>query len=168
MLGLFTVLLFGCAPSPEKDLSGFAKLEESEITNAVKDIAGDLGLTGFDVKTYYHRSISANELSKKVELNRAIGVGNLPMVTGTDEAGLNQSETISKFDGYYEHRNVIVNYDATKGKGINYDYVSVLLVFDKIDVTQKRELLKALNSQIANVFRGDVVYIVSKADFRKQ
>ena len=156
---LFILFLFSCNSSINQET--FIIEEESRIKNIVTEIFLELGYDNFEVFTNYHRDLGNNATGKRIQINRAVGSGLLPMIDSLTNDGYYISLT-NEFDGFYERRDIAVNYDLNAPLTVIYEYLSILIVFDSITVDEKNELLKILSLYVMNSNRGDIAYIISR------
>jgi len=155
LLIIISVLfIFSC-----KNIEKFSMEEENIIKNKTIEIINELGYTEFKILTYYHRDLSNKILSKSIKTNKTIGKGVIPFFD--DSVSFNND-----FDGFFEHREIIVNYNSDSRNEIVYDYISILIIFDEISTEEKNELIKLLNVHIINGNRGDIVYVISRNEFQ--
>jgi hypothetical protein len=147
----------------------FALEEEAEIKSEAEKIINEFGYNNYKIFTYFHKEIGKKLYGRQITSNKAVGSGLLPLFDQlTDSSGFAAGMTNS-FDGYFEHRAITENYDSLYPEQIaeiTYDYLSIIIIFDKISPDQKNELLKLLNIYIANSNRGDIIYIISRNEMQ--
>ena len=158
-LVLFILFLLSCNSTINPET--FIVEEENRIKNIVEEIFIELGYDNFEVFTNYHRDLGNNAMGKRIQINRVVGSGLLPMVDSLTYDGYSVSMT-NEFDDFYERRDIAVNYDLNAPLAVVYEYLSILIVFDSITVDEKNELLKILSLYVMNSNRGDIAYIISK------
>ena len=165
ILVLFLVLI--SCQNNKKLNETFVLEEELIIKNKTEEIINEFGYNNYKIFTYYHRELSNSVHSKAIKSNKAVGDGLLPLIDSTTGYGYTLT-TSDDFEGYFEQREIIMNYkDETKVE-IVYGYISILIIFNEITKDEKHELLKLLNLYIINGNRGDIVYIVSRNELQNK
>ena len=166
-LVLIPVFMFSCKEYDENDK--FLENEINEIIMKTNEILGEFGFSDYSIKIYFHKSIGNMPSSRTVKSIRAVGDGLLPIIESVSDYDATLWDGYIKtftndFNGYFEQRLTVSNYDHKKiGNGtVIYDYLSLLIIFDDISNRQKDELFNILNMYIGNSNRGDTIYIASK------
>jgi hypothetical protein len=145
----------------------FAIDQETEVRMEAEKIINEFGYSNFKIFTYFHKDIDQKIVSKSVTINRAVGNGILPLIE--QYTGGHSISISSDFDGYFENRSVIVNYNGNDTRNeVIYEYLSIIIIFDEISNDQKNELLKLLSIFIINSNRGDTIYIVSRDEMKNK
>jgi uncharacterized lipoprotein YehR (DUF1307 family) len=160
---ILTIALNSCNNRDKK--TEFAIKEEVEIKSVAENILNEFGYSNFKIFTYFHKEIGQRIQSKSVTSNKAVGSGLLPLFELLTNNHMYSTTVINDFDGYFEQRALVVNYNYDDRKDdIIYDYLSIIIIFDDISTDQKNELLKLLNVYISNSNRGDIIYIISRKE----
>jgi hypothetical protein len=143
--------------------------QTNEILEKTKELLDEFGLSDYSIKTYHHKSIGNVPSLRTVKSVKAIGDGLLPIIESMNDYIPDSLDGYYKtfsndFNGYYEQKTIVSNYDFKRfgNKTITYDYVSVLIIFNDISDRQRNELLKILTTYIGNSNSGDIIYITSK------
>jgi hypothetical protein len=144
--------------------------ENLEMIEKTEEIIDEFGLKNYSIRTFYHKSIGNLPSTRNIKSIRAVGDGLLPVLESISDYDSitwdGYIKTFSNdFNGYFEQKTIISNYDLHDGgnTSILYDYISLLIIFDHISDNQRNELLKILNMYVGNANRGDVIYITSKS-----
>jgi hypothetical protein len=143
--------------------------QADEMLAKTKEILDELGLSGYSIKIYPHKSLENVPSSRTVKSIRAVGDGLLPILESISDYdpvtwdGYIKTFT-NDFNGYFEQKIIVSNYDNQRmgNTTVIYDYISLLIIFEDISGNQKDELLKILNMYIGNSNRGDTIYITSR------
>jgi len=159
-------VLFSCQNN-DKLNEAFVLEEELIIKNKTEEIINEFGYSNYKIFTYYHRELSNSVYSKSIKSNKAVGDGLLPLIDSTTGYGYTLT-TSDDFEGYFEQREIIMNYKDDAKVEIVYVYISILIIFDEIAKEEKHDLLKLLNLYIINGNRGDIVYIVSRNELENK
>jgi hypothetical protein len=157
-------IFFSCRNNEEELAFSFLKNEETEIKNKTTSILDELGFKNYKIFTFYHKDLGSKYLSRTVLNIESIGDGSLEAYTNDEKYPIWFSNNLKDFNGYFQSRASSNNYDANDKVRINLDYVSILVIFDRIEVSEKEYLLKILNSYIINAQRGDNIFVISREE----
>ena len=162
--------MFSCARTD--DVGYFLEIEKMRIYESTNNLLQELGFSDYTIKIHYHKSIGNSPSTRTVRATRAVGDGLLPLVEASetrDPFRWDDFWTIftNDFNGYFEQRTVISNYDHTRmgNTSVTFDYISLLVIFDYLSDNRRNELLKVLNMHIGNANRGDTIFITSRRLF---
>jgi hypothetical protein len=164
----FILLFSGCKPE-NKLFDDFFEKEKQNLTIATKEAIKALELENFDVSIYAHKSINNGFVSRSSDYTYWSGSGFTPESSSgasENDAPLAFGSTNDLF-GQVEQRKIIANFEPNSKKEITYDYFSILIIFENINIKKKEELLRILKSYVINIERGDNVNIISKEEFNK-
>ena len=158
----FIFTLIGISCNKQEHINNFIAKESEEMKLEAENILKELGYNNFKIFTFFHKDLDQKIVSKSLSSYKAIGNGIRPFFSDIPETDYKLSIS-EDFDGYFEQRHKIVNYDLENTKNvISPEYLSLTIIFDDISDQNKNELQKLLNLHIANGNRGDIIYIISK------
>jgi hypothetical protein len=138
--------------------------EKNEIYGDIENVLKELGYNDFSIHLYYHKNFNSRERSKEVTTKKVFGdkipINAIGYLHYSNPELVENQEYIS--NGYIEDRTYIVNYDEMDSGKVFYEYISIVLLIEKIEQKEINELLKLFSNYILNNNRGDTIYIMAK------
>ena len=156
----FIFILTSCE---NRTFDKFYENEKEKIINTTSDLLEKIGFEKFEIIVYTHKSISNRIVAKSMSDTGWEGARFDP--EGPYDNYDPAFKDMSDIDGWMRQKTLTANYELNAKKEIVYDNFSTVIIIEKINRNQKKELLRILDSLIINAERGDNILIVSKEDF---
>jgi hypothetical protein len=162
---ILAIIVFSIGSCQKINQDKFIEEEMLELKSKIGDILTEFGYTDFSIHTYYHKNYGNREISKSVSTMKIFG-DEIPVNAINNIEYNNQKEESKNLEiinnGYIDSRTLVVNYDEVNEGKIFYEYISIVVLIDKIEQGEINKLLKLFNNYILNNNRGDTIYINSK------
>ncbi|XDD51729.1 hypothetical protein AB3N59_08400 [Leptospira sp. WS92.C1] len=165
---VFIILFFTSCNSNLDQIHQFQKEETLALNQNIETVLSSLKYENYKIQIISHLQYSRVRISERKSYESFRGADDLLVTLGAPSGaepntppgylknGKNQSSS------YYK-RDSTVNYDTAKQEyTYHIDYFSVLIIFDKINATEKNKVANIIERTALNLERGDIVEILSK------
>ncbi|MBN1501254.1 MAG: hypothetical protein JW982_13935 [Spirochaetes bacterium] len=159
---LFIILLF-LQCSPEKKVIEFQSREEQKIVNNIEQFLKFMNYTDYKIISTIHVNLVGDIASKKIVTELFNGYGYNPEgPAGIEENNIPVKNP--KEDDYsnYDRREFIGNYNIKDRLKYEFDYISVLIIFENISQKEIGNIKEIIKGSFLNRNRGDTLMITSK------